>query len=171
MMWNVRCLLVAGLLLLPACSKEDSASLPPPLEPDANAVAYFCHMSLPEHEGPKGQAFMRGQEKPYWFASANEAFVFMQTELFQPKDLLALYVNDMSQGTWEHPAPGAWVEIHKAVFVLGSGKTASMGGTEAVPFATTEGAQAFIKQYGGTITDFAAAAKSAAVDQPVPVTN
>ncbi|HVM83347.1 MAG TPA: nitrous oxide reductase accessory protein NosL [Candidatus Binatia bacterium] len=157
-------LLAAGLLLLAACSKQDA--VPQAQEPDANAVAYFCHMTLAEHEGPKAQAYMRGRDKPYWFASASEAFVFLQTEVFQPNDLLALYVNDMSRGTWEHPAPGAWVEIHKAVFVLDSSKTASMGGKEAVPFASEAAAEAFVKQYGGTIVDFAAAAKALAVDQP-----
>jgi len=166
MMRVVRHLFIAGLLLLPACSDGDNAALPAPLEPDANSIAYFCRMSLPEHEGPKGQAFMKGQDKPLWFASASEAFVFLQTELAQPRDLVVLYVNDMSQGSWEHPAVGAWIDIHKAVFVIGSSKTAAMGGQEAVPFATAEAAQAFIGQFGGQVADFDAAAKALAVDQP-----
>jgi copper chaperone NosL len=158
-------ILAIAFVLLAACSKEETAR-PAPLEPDANAVAYFCHMSLPEHEGPKGQAFMRGQDKPYWFASASEAFVFLQTELFQSHDLLALYVNDMGAGTWEHPAPGAWIEIHQAHFVIGSSRAAAMGGTEAVPFADPAAAAAFAQQYGGQVVDFDAAAKALAVDQP-----
>lgn len=157
--------LIAACLLLSACSEGDNAALPAPLEPDENAIAYFCRMSLPEHEGPKGQAFMKGQDKPLWFASASEAFVFLETELAQPRDLLVLYVNDMSQGSWAHPAAGAWIDIHKAVFVVGSSKTAAMGGQEAVPFATTEAAQSFIHQFGGQIADFDGAAKAMAVDQ------
>ena len=160
----IRGLLVACVTLLSACSGNGGA-LPPPQEPDENAVAYFCHMSLPEHEGPKGQAFMKDRDKPYWFASASEAFVFLQIELFRPADLQVLYVNDMSKGTWEHPAPGAWIDIHKAVFVIGSSKTAAMGGQEAVPFATAEAARAFIQQFGGEIADFDSAAKALAVDQ------
>ncbi len=165
MMRLARCLMAAGLLLLPACSDGDRADLPAPLEPDANSIAYFCRMSLPEHAGPKGQAFMKGQDKPLWFASASEAFVFLETELAQPRDLLVLYVNDMSQGSWEKPAPGAWIDIHKAVFVIGSSKSAAMGGQEAVPFATAEAAQGFIGQFGGQVADFEAAAKALAVDQ------
>ena len=161
-----RRLVVVGLLLLPACSEEDSAALPAPIEPDMNSIAYFCRMSLPEHEGPKGQAFMRGQGKPLWFASVSEAFVYLQAELSQPRNLLVMYVNDMSQGTWEKPAVGAWVDIHKAMFVIGSSKTAAMGGQEAVPFSTSEAAERFIGQYGGQVTDFDGAAKALAVDQP-----
>jgi copper chaperone NosL len=160
----MRMLLLAALLLFAACSKQEAA-LPTPLEPDNNSMAYFCHMTLPEHEGPKGQAFMQGNEKPLWFASASEAFVFLQTELFRPKDLRALYVNDMGQGTWEHPAAGAWVEIHQALFVIGSSKSSSMGEKEAVPFAKKEGAEGFAKQFGGEVVDFEAAAKALAVDQ------
>jgi copper chaperone NosL len=156
---------LAAVLLLAACSKQEAA-LPAPQEPDSGSIAYFCHMALPEHEGPKGQAFMKGQATPYWFASVGEAFVFLQTELFQPGDLRALYVNDMSRGDWAHPAVGAWVEIHQAVFVLGSDRQAAMGGNEPVPFGTRAAAEAFAKTNGGTVVDFGEAAKAMAVDQP-----
>src|SRR5687768_17101043 len=109
---------LAALLLLAACDSQDGAALPKPLEPDEQSIAYFCHMNLTEHGGPKGQAFLRGQEKPFWFASAGEAFSFIETELHSG-ELLALYVNDMGQGSWEHPAEGAWIEIHQAHFVIG----------------------------------------------------
>lgn len=159
----VRALSIAGLMFLAACSGQGGA-LPPPLEPDENAIAYFCGMSLPEHEGPKGQAFVTGRDEPYWFASAREAFQFVETDL-QSRDLRVLYVNDMSKGTWEKPAPGAWIDIHKAFFVIGSSKTAAMSGNEPVPFATMEAAQAFSTQYGGEIVDFDATVKMLAIDQ------
>jgi len=160
------CLFVGAAALLQACSSEEAA-VPPPLEPDASSIAYFCHMSLPEHEGPKGEAFMKNRDAPYWFASVSEAFVFLETELFQPGDLKVLYVNDMAKGTWEHPAPGAWIDIHKAVFVIGSGKAAAMGGAEAVPFSTEEAAKAFVAVFGGEVTDFDGAAKALAVEKAV----
>lgn len=162
---RLRDLILAGALLLAACSDEENAALPTPLEPDETAIAYFCQMSLPEHDGPKGQAFIRNQEKPLWFASVSEAFVYLETELARPRDLVVLYVNDMSKGTWERPAAGAWIDVRKAVFVIGSDKTAAMGGQEAVPFATAEAAQGFIAAFGGEIADFEAAAKALAVDQ------
>ena len=54
--------ILAIALLLGGCGPDDSASLPKPLEPDEQSVAYFCHMNLTEHDGPKGQAFVRGQD-------------------------------------------------------------------------------------------------------------
>lgn len=158
-------LLLAVATMLAACGPAGTAALPAPQEPSDQSVAYFCHMNLTEHEGPRGQAFLRGQDKPYWFASPGEAFTFLQTEVMSG-ELLALYVNDMGQGSWEQPAPGAWVEIHKASFVLESSRTAAMGGPEAVPFADKSAAEAFAKQYGGHVVNFEDAAKALAVDTP-----
>ena len=165
MRMKLRALCISGLLLLAACGPSGTAALPTPQEPTDQSIAYFCHMNLTEHDGPKGQAFLRGQDKPYWFASPGEAFTFLQTEVVGG-ELLVLYVNDMSQGSWEHPAPGAWIEIHKATFVLDSSRTAAMGGPEPVPFASKAAAEAFAKQYGGRVVDFEAAAKALAVDTP-----
>jgi copper chaperone NosL len=151
-------MLLAGaaalMLVLAACSPEDEAALPLPLEPDSSSVAYFCHMTLPEHEGPKGQLFLRGQKAPVWFASTGEVFMFLATELAQPRDLLAVYVNDMGQGSWEKPAVGAWIEADKAVYVVGSSKTGAMGDKEAVPFADKEAAAKFAASFGGDVLNF-----------------
>jgi len=157
---------LAALLALAACGK-DTASLPTPVEPDEQSIAYFCHMNITEHDGPKGQAFVRGQDKPFWFASAGEAFTFLETELHSG-ELLALYVNDMGQGTWNHPAPGAWVEIHKARFVIGGNVPTAMedDGPNAVPFADPAAAERYAKEIGGTVVDFDAAAKALAIDHP-----
>ena len=159
------CLALAAVVLVAACSRDETASLPKPLEPDASSIAYFCHMSLPEHEGPKGQLFLRGQDKPIWFASVGEAFTFLEIELAQPHDLVVVYVNDMAQGTWEHPAPGAWLAVEKASYVIGSSKTGSMGDKEAVPFSSQAAAAAFAKEFGGEIVDFEAAKKALSVEQ------
>src|SRR3954469_2625993 len=139
---------LAALLLLAACGDKNSASLPKPLEPDEQSVAYFCHMNLTEHDGPKAQAFVRGQDKPFWFASAGEAFTFLETELHS-SELLALYVNDVGQGGWEHPALGAWVEIHQASFVIGGNIPTAMeeDGPGAVPFSDPKAAEAYAQQH------------------------
>jgi len=157
---------LAALLLLSACG-PDEAALPKPLEPDEQSVAYFCNMNLTEHDGPKGQAFVRGRDKPYWFASAGEAFTFLETEL-HAHELLVLYVNDVGQGGWEHPAPGAWIEIHKANFVIGGNIPTAMeeDGPGAVPFSDRAAAEAYAKKIGGTVVDFDAAAKALSVDHP-----
>lgn len=159
--------ILAIALLLGGCGPDDSASLPKPLEPDEQSVAYFCHMNLTEHDGPKGQAFVRGQDKPFWFASAGEAFTFLETEVHGGA-LQVVYVNDMGQGSWEHPAPGAWVDIRKASFVIGGNIPTAMeeDGPGAVPFADKAAAETYAKQHGGTVVDFDAAAKALAVDHP-----
>jgi copper chaperone NosL len=158
---------LAALLLLGACGPDDSASLPKPLEPDAQSVAYFCHMNLTEHEGPKGQAFIRGQDKPFWFASVGEAFTFLETEVHGGA-LQVVYVNDLGQGTWANPAPGAWIDIRKATFVIGGKVPNGMedDGPNAAPFADAAKAAAYAKEIGGTVVDFEAAAKALSVDHP-----
>ena len=150
----------AALLLLVACKDDGASAIPKPLEPDANAIAYFCGMSLPEHEGPKGQIFLRDNDKPVWFASVGEVFMYLSTELVQPHNLLVAYVNDMAKGSWEHPVAGAWIEAQQAFYVIGSSKSAAMGGKEAVPFSSREAAAAFVTEFGGEIMDFAAAQKN-----------
>lgn len=144
----------ALMLALAACSPEEDAALPVPLEPDASSIAYFCHMALTEHEGPKGQLFLRGQKAPVWFASPGEVFMFLATELARPRDLLAVYVNDMGRGSWEKPEAGAWIEAEKAFYVIGSSKTGAMGDREAVPFANKETAGRFAAEFGGEVLDF-----------------
>lgn len=147
---------IIGLaLLLAACG--DGGTPPNPLEPDANAMAYFCGMSLLEHGGPKGQIILKDKDRPLWFASPGEVFNYLATEGQLSAQIRAIYVNDMSRGTWEKPAPGAWVEAEKAVYVLGSSKQAEMGGVEAVPFATREQAEKFAAEFGGTIADYKSA--------------
>ncbi|MBI2253612.1 MAG: nitrous oxide reductase accessory protein NosL [Proteobacteria bacterium] len=151
-------MLLAGaaalMLTLAACSPEKDATLPIPLEPDSASIAYFCHMALTEHDGPKGQLFLRGQKAPVWFASPGEVFMFLSTELAQPRDLLAVYVNDMGQGSWEKPAAGAWIAADKAYYVVGSSKTGAMGDKEAVPFADKEAAGKFATAFGGEVLSF-----------------
>jgi hypothetical protein len=51
-----------------------------------------------DHPGPNGQIFIKGQAEPVWFASVRDtvAFTLLPEE---PKDVTAIYVNDMaSQG-------------------------------------------------------------------------
>ena len=158
---------LAALLLLGACGPNDSAALPKPLEPDEQSVAYFCHMNLTEHDGPKGQAFISGQDKPFWFASVGEAFTFLETEVHGGA-LQVVYVNDMGQGSWASPAPGAWIDIHKASFVIGGTvpNGAEDNSPNAAPFADKAAAEAYAQQVGGTVVDFEAAAEAFAVDHP-----
>ena len=98
-------------------------------------------MAVTEHPGPKGQLFLRGQDKPLWFASVRDTFAFtMLPEM--PKNIAAIYVNDMGRvRNWARPEPATWVEARSAVYVIGSRHRTGMDTDEAVPFgdATVRG--------------------------------
>jgi copper chaperone NosL len=146
------CLLVAG------CSESKVAVAPLPREPDSNAIGYYCHMTLKEHVGPKGQILLEGSIVPLWFTSVRDALTYAQQDLNE-SELAGFWVNDMGQGSWEQPAPGSWIAAKSAVYVLASSKGAAMGGNEAVPFKKRDEAEAFAREFGGRIADYSAALK------------
>jgi copper chaperone NosL len=118
------------------------------------AVAEFCGMNLTEHSGPKAQIFVRGIPKPYWFASVRDAFAFTMLQE-TPKAVTAIYVNDMAKAkNWNQPEAGAWVEAHKATYVIGSRRRSGMNTEEAIPFSDPSTARAFAAGNGGRIVGF-----------------
>lgn len=150
-------LLVAGLAagLLVACDGEpEVASLPPPEEPDGEAIGYFCGMVVADHPGPKGQIFLEGQEEPIWFSSVRDllAYTLLPEE---SKRTEALYVNDMAQvENWQQPEPGTWIAAQEAHYVVGSSARGGMGAAEIVPFSDGAAAERFREQHGGAIFGF-----------------
>lgn len=149
-------LVAAVLSLLLAGCNQDTAGLPkpPPQEPAATSVAYFCSMGLLEHGGPKAQAFRAGKSEPLWFSSVRDAVAFSMLR-GEPKDVVAIYVNDMAKArNWDRPEAGAWVEAHDAWFAIGSDYNAGMGGKEAVPFSDEKAARSFTATHGGTVMRF-----------------
>ncbi|MGX8012381.1 nitrous oxide reductase accessory protein NosL [Mesorhizobium sp. ORM8.1] len=146
---------VALSMLLAGCN-QDIAGLrkPPPQEPTANSVAYFCSMGLLEHGGPKGQAFLAGRSEPVWFSSVRDAVAFSMLP-GESKDVVAIYVNDMALArNWDRPEAGAWVEAHDAWYTIGSDYNAGMGGKEAVPFSDEKAARSFMASHGGMVVRF-----------------
>lgn len=149
---------LAALLLaaaLTACGeKEEAAAPPPPQEIAPDSVAEFCNMLVSEHAGPKGEIFVKGRSKPFWFASVRDTFAFTMLPE-EPKDITAIYVTDVAKAKdWDHPGPGTWVEARKAVFVIESRKRSGMGEAEAVPFSDEAAAKEFIVRYGGRMVRF-----------------
>ena len=73
--------------------KEDAAKPAPRTLTDA-AIGHYCGMMLTEHDGPKGQILLKGQDEPVWFSSARDtvAFTLLPEE---SKDIAAIYVSDM----------------------------------------------------------------------------
>jgi copper chaperone NosL len=111
-------------------------------------------MGLFEHGGPKAQAFRAGKSDPLWFSSIRDAVAFSILP-GEPKDIVALYVNDMAKArNWTRPEAGTWVEAHDAWYAIGSDYNADMGGKEPVPFSDEKAARSFTAAHGGTVVRF-----------------
>jgi copper chaperone NosL len=147
--------LMAALLagLVTGCNEQNLAA-PAPQEMTEGVQAEFCGMALTEHPGPKGQLFLRGQDKPLWFASVRDTFAFtMLPEM--PKNIAAIYVSDMGRArNWTRPEPGTWVEARSAVYVVGSRHRAGMNTDEAVPFGDPAAARQFAAENGGRVVSY-----------------
>lgn len=151
---NARTVLVVAVLALCACDQGKKAEMPPPAPYDAQATAHFCGMTLGEHGGPKGQIWVDDQSKPYWFTSVHDtiAFTLLPEE---PKDVRAIYVNDMAKApSWAQAELGGWIDAKKAFFVVESGVKGGMGTPEEVPFSEQGAAEAFAREHGGRVVGF-----------------
>jgi copper chaperone NosL len=146
---------------LMACSKEPQ-QIAAPREPGPDASGFYCRMALAEHKGPKGQILPKGWSDPLWFSSVRDALTYVEQDIVSDRELAGFWVNDMAQGTWEKPAPGAWVEAKSAWYVLGSSKSSGMGGSEAVPFKERVAAEDFAHANGGVVHDYLTARKAIA---------
>lgn len=142
-------------LVLLGCDKAPkSAALPPPQEPTAESIAHFCNMGVLEHSGPKGQIFLPGKPEPIWFASVRDVFAFTMLPE-EPKNLAAIYVNDMGETSGDGHAPrDSWIEARRAWFVAGSDYRGGMGASEIVPFSDQAAAARFLAAHGGRLLRF-----------------
>ncbi len=148
-------LLAAGLVLA-ACQDGGPAAPPAPREVGNASSGRYCGMPLAEHPGPKAQIFLKSApDKPVWFVSVSDAVAFTLLPE-EPKDLAAIYVNDMARAkNWDQPEAGAWVEARQAWFVIESSRKGGMGAPEAIPFGTESAAAAFREANGGRLVRFA----------------
>ena len=111
-------------------------------------------MIVVDHLGPKGQVHIGGREEPIWFSSVRDAIAFTLLPE-EPKNIAAIYVNDMGRASWDRPEPGTWIDARKAWYVIGSDRAGGMGAPEAVPFAVEHDAESFAGRHGGRIVAFA----------------
>ena len=142
---------LALAISLSACMEEEIVEAPPPSPLTHEAMGYYCNMTVAEHHGPKGQIRLKSMNKPVWFSSVRDtiAFTLLPEE---PKDIIAIYVTDMSKPeAWENPENGDWIEAKTAHYVTGSTKNGGMGAPEPVPFVSKEKAEHFAIQYGGKV--------------------
>jgi copper chaperone NosL len=147
--------LFAGVLLM-ACSEQDrgQTAAPAPGELTRDAIGYYCNMIVADHHGPKGQVHIDGRDEPIWFTSVRDTIVFTLLPE-EPRNIVAIYVNDMGRASWDRPGAGSWIDARKAWYVLGSDKVGGMGAPEAVPFAEKIDAESFAGRQGGQVVAFA----------------
>ncbi|HMN38792.1 MAG TPA: nitrous oxide reductase accessory protein NosL [Hyphomicrobium sp.] len=156
-----RFLAISMVTLLCACGPQAEQAAKP-REPDKNAIGFFCRMGVTDHDGPKGQILPKGWNDPLWFSSVRDALTYAEMEVVSENEIASFWVNDMGQGTWARPAPGAWVSARAAWYVIGSRMTSGMGGGEAVPFKERSAADAFVSLNGGRVVDYGEAKRSIA---------
>jgi len=139
-------------LLLIACENAPPAEVPVAQTLTRDANGYYCLMTVVNHSGPKGQIIL-DDGKVLWFTSVRDTISFTLSPE-EPKNISAIYVNDMADANWEKPGLDNWIDAYTAWYVLGSEKAGGMGVPEAVPFSTKVKAASFVKKYGGTIHEF-----------------
>ena len=145
---------ILAALLLHACGEpEHEAVAPAPGELSREAIGYYCNMIVIDHHGPKGQVFISGRDEPIWFTSVRDTITFTLLPE-EPKNIAAIYVNDMGRASWNQPEPDTWIDARQASYVIGSDKVGGMGAPEAVPFADRSAAEAFASRYGGKVVAF-----------------
>lgn len=142
--------LVAFVLLLAAC-REETATIPDPIEMTDEALGYYCQMYLADHAGPKAQIFLDGYEQPLWFSQVSDAIAYIHDpEKMAPIEVI--YVSDMAKAaSWSAPGTANWTAATEARFVIESDQLGGMGVPEAIPFGTEAEAEAFAGTHGGRV--------------------
>lgn len=148
-------LLLLGVLLpLAGCGDDEEAAKPAAQELTREAIGHYCNMIVADHLGPKGQILLKDRDEPVWFSSVRDTIAFTMLPE-EPKDIAAIYVNDMAKASWDSPEPGTWIDARETWYVIESDRVGGMGAPEAVPFSEQAAAEAFAAQHGGRVMAFA----------------
>ena len=148
--WKVRLLPILLVCLLVGVSGCNQNSKPGPQELTQETACALDGMLLLDYPGPKAQIHY-DQDEPEFFCDTVEMFsIYLKPE--QQRRVVAIYTQDMGKADWRRPQ-GHWIDARTAFYVQGSSQTGAMGPTLA-SFARKEDAQAFAKQYGGTVLRF-----------------
>lgn len=140
------------ILALMACEKTAPVEMPAAQKLTREANGYYCLMTVVYHNGPKGQIILT-DDKVLWFTSVRDTIAFTMSPE-EPKNIAAIYVNDMSNAEWNNPGEDNWINAKTAWFVLGSDRIGGMDAPEAVPFSTKESADVFAKNEKGSVYSF-----------------
>lgn len=144
-------LLFVLVLAVAGCKEETASVKPAPVQLTLEAAGHYCQMTVLEHDGPKAQIHLAGNSHPFWFTQVRDAVAFTRLPE-EPKDYVAIYVNDMAKAeSWAQPGTANWIDADAAWFVIGSRQLGGMGAPEAIPFGTRAAADAFVSENGGAV--------------------
>lgn len=151
-------LLLGVLFLVSACEQGAERQRILPQVPGDDAIGFFCNMLLSEHEGPKSQILLRGEEAPVWFTSVRDGIAFTQLpeEAHRISGLFVTAVDSLTEVNLQHPEryENAWIDAQWAIYVIESDKLGGMGTEEAFPFRDHEQASLFAETHGGRLVRF-----------------
>jgi len=137
-------------ILLAGCSKEEEAAKPLPIELSREHECRVCGMIAVDFPGAKGQIHYKNKKIDSFCCTLDLFSFYLQPD--RPKNIAAVFVNDMGKADWEHPRHH-WIEAGKAFYVYGGDIMGPMG-EALVPFAGLEEAKAYVTQHGGSIYKF-----------------
>jgi len=140
------------VFFLVACEKTPPVEMLAAQKLTREANGYYCLMTVLNHKGPKGQIIL-SDKKVLWFTSVRDTISFTLLPE-EPKNIAAIYVNDMTDADWDNPGVDNWINAHNVWYVLGSDRSGGMGAPEAIPFATKEKAELFTRKQGGAVYTF-----------------
>ena len=146
-------IILLSVFLLISCEKNHPITTPSAQTLTREANGYYCLMTVLNHNGPKGQIILRDNKQPLWFTSVRDTISFTLSPE-EPKNIAAIYVNDMTDANWDNPGVNNWIDARNAWYVIGSKLSGGMGAPEAVPFSTKEKAAIFAMKKGGTVYAF-----------------
>jgi len=149
-MYKYLALLVVVFMI--ACEKTPPVEMPAAHKLTRDANGYYCLMTVVYHNGPKGQIILT-DNKVLWFTSVRDTIAFTMSPE-EPKNIAAIYVNDMTNAEWDNPGDENWINAKTAWYVLGSDRVGGMDAPEAVPFYSKESADLFAKNEKGSVHSF-----------------
>ncbi len=146
-------IILPAIMLTSACEKNQAVEAPPAQLLTREATGYYCLMTVLNHHGPKGQIMLTDKPQALWFTSARDTIAFTLSPE-EPKNIAAIYVNDMTNADWDNPGENNWIDARTAWYVLDSKQTGGMGAPETVPFSTEKAALSFADEHGGKVYRF-----------------
>ncbi|MBI4848565.1 MAG: nitrous oxide reductase accessory protein NosL [Nitrospirae bacterium] len=141
--------LLTLIIALSVACKQSETKLQP-VELTREHMCQVCGMIIVDFPGAKAQIHYK-KGKYDTFCSTLDMFLFyLQPD--RPKDITAIYVNDMGKADMEHPV-NLWTDATKAFYVYGGDVMGPMG-EAMIPFSELKDAAAYIKQHGGKLIAF-----------------